>query len=196
MTQPLAGTRHWYNVSVKWRLAQMNAISQISSDITAAVAMDLAMELHNRSTVWNRHGIDPLHGEAMLLDPFFKKMVESAKKEWQAVTNTKQRIRLKAQLAVEDSIADLYKLACDINSPGAARVSAFKELVNLSGTAVQQEGGGGVAGPSVNIYLNGDSAPAVTIAAGKSNGHLMENEDADLIDVTPSNVADGPAWGE
>lgn len=176
----------------------MNAISQISSDITAAVAMDLAMELHDRADVWNRHSIDPLQGEAMLLDPFFKRMVDNARKEWESVTNTKQRIRLKAQLAVEDSIADLYKLACDINSPGAARVSAFKELVNLSGTAVQQEGGGAAAGPSVNIYLNGDSAPAVTIAAGGPGGpsrsDFPEIEETEIIDVTPSNAA-GPSWG-
>lgn len=164
----------------------MNAINQISSDMSAAVAVDLASDVWPENQVFSNHGIDPVYGAALLQQPWFRKMVDEAKREWSSITNAKQRIRLKTQVAVEQSIGDLYTIVTDVNTPAAARVAAFKELKDIAGVASQESVGPANNAPTVNIFLNGDGEPAFSVSTTKPK----VVEEAPVIDVTPSNLDD------
>lgn len=166
----------------------MNQISQISSELSAALALDLAADLWPENQVFANHGVDPIYGAALLQKDWFRSMVDEAKREWSSVNNAKERIRLKSQIAVEMSIEELYTVVTDKGTPAAARVAAFKELKDLSGAAVQDTSVGGPTAPTVNIFLNGNSTPSVSITPS----HIPEPEPDDVIDihaeeVTPSN---------
>jgi hypothetical protein len=163
----------------------MNALGQISSELSAALALDLAAEIWPEADIFKNHGVDPLYGAALMQQPWFRKMVDEAKREWNAIANAKQRIRLKSQLAVEHAIEDMYAVITDKTVPAQARVAAFKELKDVSGVSgVDQEAGGGAAMPTVNIFLGDTQKPAISISA---KGRVRsEDEETEVIDVTPS----------
>ena len=172
----------------------MNAFDQINTELSAALAMDLASDMRTEAEVFAIHSIDPIQGGKILKLPWFRSMVDQAKKDWESVGNARQRIKLKAQIALEESISDVYKIVTDTATPAAARVSAFKELKDLSGAAVATSDLGlGTSGPQVNIFLGGAGAAAISI---NSHGMLPETVDvpsADIIDVTPSYQETGGA---
>lgn len=164
----------------------MNAVSQISSEMSAALALDLAADIWPEAEVFSNHGLDPTYGAALLCQDWFRKMVDEARREWGSISNAKQRIRLKSQLALEHSIEEIYKVVTDKKIPAAARVAAFKELKDLSGvTQGEQAAGDGRNSPTVNIFLNGSAEPAISISS--SSRKNVENEENDVVDVTPSN---------
>lgn len=165
----------------------MNAINQISSDMSAALAVDLASEVWPESQVFANHGVDPIYGAALLQQEWFRKMVDEAKREWSSISNAKQRIKLKTQVAVEQSIGELYTIVTDSNVPAAARVAAFKELKDIAGVAVQDQAGPAHNAPTVNIFLNGSNEPAFSISAPKI---IDQEEEPDFIEVTQSNQDD------
>lgn len=163
----------------------MSTLGQISSELSAAMALDLASDIWPEADVFRNHGIEPVYGAALLQQAWFRKMVDDARSEWNAVSNAKQRIRLKSQIAVEQAIEELFALITDKNNPAQARVAAFKELKDVSGVAAdQQEAGGGATMPTVNIFLGGDSTPSISIT-GRARPVSLEPEE-DLVDVTPS----------
>jgi len=164
----------------------MNAISQISSDLSAALALDLASDIWPEAQVFANHGVDPLHGGALLQQEWFKAMVDEAKREWSAISNAKQRIKLKSQIAVEMSIDKLYAIVGDAEVAASARVSAFKELKDVAGVAAPDPNANRGTVPMVNIFLQGDDAPSVSVSA--TNVQPMAEEH--IIDVTPSNNSD------
>ena len=178
----------------------MNAISQISSEMSAALALDLAANIWPEADVFKNHNVDPLYGAALLQQDWFRKMVDEARREWSSISNAKQRIRLKSQLAVEHSIEELYAVVTDKQTPAAARVAAFKELKDLSGAAQGDgdSGGGGPQAPTVNIFLNGEESPAISITSGKrtSSQDVLDTEPLEVMEaeeVTPSNLDIGMA---
>ncbi len=170
----------------------MNQISQISSEMSAALALDLAADLWPEGVVFGNHGIDPVYGAALLQKDWFRQMVDEAKREWSSITNAKQRIKLKSQIVVEMSLNELYNIVTDANVPAAARVSAFKELKDISGTAAADPNQGGPAAPMVNIYLGGADAPSISIqGTGVTAPQEPEYEDAlegFANEVTSSNL--------
>tara|TARA_R110000772_G_scaffold235182_3_gene346797 strand:+ start:13406 stop:13945 length:540 start_codon:yes stop_codon:yes gene_type:complete len=166
----------------------MNEIGQINSDMSAALAVDLASDIWPEAVVLQNHGLDPMAGATLLQSPWFKKMLDQARSDWGAISNAKQRIRLKAQVAIEEGIADVYAILSDKATPAAARVSAFKELKDLSGAGGPvNDGGSAATGPSVNIYLNGGDP--ISINAG-----APARKDPDVIDITPDEVT--PSYHE
>lgn len=162
----------------------MNAISQISSEMSAALAVDLAAEMWPEADVFARHGVDPVYGAALLQKNWFRKMVDDAKREWSSITNAKQRIKLKSEIAVEQALGDLFSIVTDTKTPAAARVAAFKELKDIAGVSVQEQAGPGTNVPTVNIFLGGSDEPTFTMSAPK-----VVKEDQ-VVDVTLSNLDD------
>ena len=165
----------------------MNAVSQISSEMSSALALDLAAGIWPENQVFANHGMDPIYGAALLKQEWFRKMVDEAKREWSSINSAKERIKLKSQIAVEQSLDKMYGIVADPNTPAAARVSAFKELKDVAGVAAQEQGGPASNAPTVNIFLNGDDQPAFSISAPKI---INQEDESDIVEVTPSNLDD------
>lgn len=66
-----------------------------------------------------------------LRDPLFKSMVTETKKIWKSELNTKERIRIKSQLLVEDSLLDIYQIVSNNQLSPQARVDAFEKLAKI-----------------------------------------------------------------
>lgn len=145
----------------------MPSIEQLK-DLSPTLAAELAADLIPSEQIFAKHGMTMQQGFQLLTLDWFREMVADAKKEWASIKSSKQRLRLKGQLALEEAIPEIYRMIHNEEIPGAARVAAFKELINVSGVAASTEGVGSTTGlPSVTIYLGGpgDQGPTVTVQA-------------------------------
>lgn len=161
----------------------MDSLSQMNvADFSAALAADLAANLYEPETVFTNHGMSLAAGQELLAQPWFKAMVEQARRDWDALDNVKDRIRTKAQIALEDSIPTVYGIIADKNTPGAARVAAFKELKEVAGMGAKELEGGQAFIP-IQIFLDGRDRPAtITITPGNPGGVPMGVPDDGLLD--------------
>jgi hypothetical protein len=161
----------------------MTSINQLK-DLSPSLAMDLASEIWPPEKVFERHGVNTADMVRLMTAPWFVEMVEDARREWTSLKNSKQRVRLKGQLALEESIPTLYGMINDIDLPAQARVAAFKELKDLSGVALGAvEPMTGMAGlPSVTIYLGSPDGPSVTIEGAKSTKTIEEAEEIPILE--------------
>ena len=175
----------------------MDGLAQINvAELSAALAADLAAELYDQETVFRNHGLSMEVGQALLGQPWFKAMVEQAKRDWDALDNVRDRIRAKAQIALEESIPTVYGIIADKNTPGAARVAAFKEMKEIAGMGAKEPAEGGAGFIPIQIFLDGREAPPITIqpeAAAYPHRLHMGNQavpddlgdEADVVEISP-----------
>lgn len=159
----------------------MNSSVDQLKDLSPMLAADLASDIWPPDIVFARHEITAEEAMFLMQSEWFKAMVAEAKAEWASLKNSKQRVRLKGQLALEEAIPTIYGLIGDEGIPAQARVAAFKELKDISGVGASAAEGGsaGTGLPSVTIYLGSPDGPAISI-----NGSRVAEtvEDAAVIE--------------
>ena len=97
-------------------------------DLAPILARDLAQDLYTMEDLIERHGLTRAMIRKLLKSKTFKAMVTAARGEWASPGNAKNRAQLKAQLAIEEAIPDLYAIVTDKEEAAPARVSAFSQL--------------------------------------------------------------------
>lgn len=108
------------------------ANSMLSPAIGMLVA-DVCAELEPLPVILKRYSVSKSQFRALLAQPVFRQAIKAQRSVFQSVANIPDRIRLKAQLAVEDLIQDMYSLAAGVNVQAAARVAAFNAIKNMTG---------------------------------------------------------------
>ena len=121
--------------------------------LTSALAMEIAAQLSPPLEVFARHGFDEEQAKVILQDDVFRKLVKEAQAEWKADQNTGERIKLKAQMALEELLLPTYNLARDPKVPPPSRTDAVKLFERLSGVGKQTEESGG-GGPKFVLSIN------------------------------------------
>jgi hypothetical protein len=122
----------------------------------------------------------------LMKDPAFQRMVKQAQGEWNAADNAKNRIQLKAQIALEETILTLFSIANDQDAPAAARVTAIKEMKSLAGIKEDDTPTGPSTGlPQVLIYLNSDQDEPIDITAKEVSKNITQS-DGVLLDRRPA----------
>ncbi len=154
-------------------------------DLAPTLARDLAQDLYTMDELIQRHGLNQTIIRKLLRSKSFKAMVTAARGEWASPGNAKNRAQLKAQLAIEEAIPDMYKIVTDKEEAATARVSAFSQLreVGKFEKAPAEQAGSGGPGFSVTINL-GNNTLKVT---GTPHKNVAE------IEATPEEVDDVPA---
>lgn len=135
-------------------------------------AFELAADLHDQKDVLKRHGITQKHFKALMKSNEFLSQFEEYKREWQSPKNVKERIQMKAALAVEDGMLELYHLFKDRDKAPAARLDAFKQFVQLSGSTPGKEESAGGSGFAITInvgkHAEGEVRPGSVTIEGES----------------------------
>lgn len=104
--------------------------------------------------------------------PRFQQLVESMAAEWGSTLNTPERVKVKSQALIEDTLPELYTLIHEKKESMAAKVEALKLLRVLGGMG-ERDPGSGIAPERFHLEIHiGESRPRV-------------------IDVTPG-VTPGP----
>jgi hypothetical protein len=131
----------------------LNATVPDYLQVTSSLAVELASGLSPPSDVFDRYGISKEDAVLLLSDNVFKRMLKEAHAEWNAADNTPDRIRLKAQMALEELLAPTFMLAQDPRVPAVSRNDATKLFERLSGVAKQSDDSGG-QGPKFVLTIS------------------------------------------
>lgn len=129
----------------------------------AHLASEIASDLIALPDILERHQITNAHLQVLTQQTEFNQMLEEFTRDWKSPMNVKERIRLKAALAIEDGLADMYHIFRNTDLAPAARLDAYKQLVTLSDTAPSRDSGGeGGSGFSITINVGNQGEKDVT----------------------------------
>lgn len=120
--------------------------------LTSSLAMELAQQLSSPREIFERAGLSEEDARTLLKSPDFQAMVKAARAEWNGVGNIPERIRLKAQMALEELMLPQYQMARDPRTPATARNEAFKSFERLAQTGKDDLAGG--TGPQFVLSIN------------------------------------------
>lgn len=123
------------------------------------LASEIAADLEALDTILARHSITHDHLRALTEETEFSMMLEEYKREWASPKNVKERIKLKALLATEDGMGELYMIFRNMDLAPGARLDAFKQLTTLADAAPKRE-----------LGESGGSGFSITINVGKHSG--------------------------
>ena len=139
------------------------------SDLSAQLAMEIATGLCSVASLMERYDMTEAGFKRLLGIPVFQRMVRDAKAKWDADLNANERIRVKAAIALEDSIPAIYDMLHDLDNPANSRIEAAKTLGKFAkADTPDAAGAAGGAGFQVIIRLDdkevrvaGKAAPTV-----------------------------------
>jgi hypothetical protein len=106
----------------------------------------------------------------------FRAMLDQAYGEWQGANGIVKRIRLKAQLNIEEAMPKFYDAMVDMKENLASRVKALEALMRLGGLGTpENEPAMGGSGFHLSITLAKDK-PAIVIDGGVGAGVSVQEE--------------------
>lgn len=145
-------------------VADFNAVS----DADSRLAVELAIQLRPVAELLVHYNLSRTGLAKKLKDPMFRDMVKQAKALWNSDLSVKERIRLKSQVLVEDSILEIFSILHNRDNAIPARLDAFKQLARVA-EVDQPERGKGDTGSRFTVSINlGDTIQPVVIE-GDSN---------------------------
>lgn len=141
--------------SMQVQLPQADASVDLSH-LNAHIAHELALGLSDAVSIRNRYGITNAQWDHLKRNPTFRSMLAEAIREFQGDQNARQRIKLKADIILEDAIPAYDKMIHNEACPASERINAGKLLAQLAGhnakEGVVAAAGGGF---TLNINLDG-----------------------------------------
>lgn len=135
------------------------------TDHDSRLAVELAVQISPVEEILRRHDLTADELRAKMKDPTFRNMVREARRTWNSDLSVKDRIKLKTQVLVEDSLLGLYTMFHDVNVAPPARLDAFKQMARVAAVDTPEKAGpGGGERVSISINLGADRQP-LTIQA-------------------------------
>lgn len=117
-----------------------------------SLASELASGLEPKADVWRRHGCDRGLAEKIVALPVFRQMLAEARDRWSGDDNAPERIRKKAQLAIEQGLADVFADCVNPKLPLNHRIQGFQLMTKWAGMDDAGPGNvGGAGGVSIRI---------------------------------------------
>jgi hypothetical protein len=130
--------------------------------LKATIAMELAAGLTTAAGVKERYGISEAQWSILRRTPVFRNMLREAIEKLGGDTNAGARIKLKADVLLEDNLGILDEIANDRDAQSNARIEAVKTMAQLAGRTQKEATQGGGAG-SFNLQIViGEQAVNVT----------------------------------
>ena len=102
------------------------------TDVDARLAVEIALRLRTTQELLDTYNLTPQALKAKINNPQFRAQVKQARTLWNSDLSVKERIRLKTQLLVEDSLLPLFGMVHNDNLAPAARTEAFKTLAKVA----------------------------------------------------------------
>jgi len=131
--------------------------------LKATIAMELAAGLADATAVKERYGISEAQWSILKRTPLFRQMLREAIERLGGDTNAGSRIKLKADVLLEDNLPVLDEIANDKQAQSGARIEAIKTMAQLAGRNQKDDKGpGGQGAFSLNIIIPGAGAVEVT----------------------------------
>lgn len=104
----------------------------LSPDISAFV-MELAAKLEPIEKVLEKYGLTQENLQTLLKNKHFRELVHNTERDFASITNTADRVRIKAMMLTELGLEEMFLILSNPNHLAAARVSAFSAIKSLTG---------------------------------------------------------------
>ena len=130
---------------------------------TAALAAELATRLYPVEDTLKRFSLSKAQLQHLMRDSQFRHQVAHYRKEWSSPLSARERVKMKSALAVEDGLAELYRLYHDTTTHPQARLDAFKQLVSLADMQPKQNAQAEGSKFTLNITLAGDTGRSESV---------------------------------
>ena len=142
---------------------------------------ELAAGMEEPDSIASRYRYTPEGWATLKDDENFKKIVEAKRSELQKSGYT---FRLKAALAAESLLDDVYLGAKDMDASLSAKLEAFKYLTKIGGLEpkedkAQQQG----SGFTIRIDLSGDNSTTISVEPAKP---VIDIESEEVFDELPT----------
>ena len=140
-------------------VAEFNALS----DTDSRLAVEVAVQIRPIAEGLNAYSLSRGDLVRKLKDPMFRDMVKQAKSIWSSDLSIKERIRLKSQVLVEDSLLEVFGIVHNPEMAVPAKLDAFKQLARVAEVDSPERGKGG-EGSRFTVSINlGTTSPPVII---------------------------------
>jgi hypothetical protein len=142
-------------------VSEFNAVS----DTDSRLAIEIAVQLRPINEILVAYSTTRSELAHKLKDPMFRAMVKQAKHIWSSDLSIKERIRLKSQILVEDSLLSLFSIIHAPDNAIPAKLDAFKQLARVAEVDTPERARG-ESGTRFTVQINlGESTPPVIIDA-------------------------------
>lgn len=190
------------NISAATLLPPRDRVEQVSQ-----LALDLTRGLMPAEDAVAKNGFTHNEAEQLLRNPSFQRLMRNVREEWMDSGNARQRAMLKAGVALEDGVEQLYRMMHgDGGGPdgklSAVQVEAVKALARIAGVGGSGSAGGGgsVGAPmgatptAVKVIFNFRGKPPETIIDG--NAIVTELDDPRELLPNGGTDEDDPEYEE
>lgn len=150
-------------------LSDFNAMS----DTDSRLAVEVAVKIRPIAEILNTYSISRSDLVRKLKDPMFRDMVRQAKTIWNSDLSIKERIRLKSQVLVEDSLLAVFSIVHNNENAVPAKLDAFKQLARVA-EVDSPERGKGDSGSRFTVSINLGNQTAPVIIEGETNASQEE----------------------
>ena len=148
-------------------VSEFNAIT----DKDSRLAIELAVQIRPVAELLVHYNLSRNELAAKLKEQMFRDMVKQAKTLWHSDLSIKERIRLKSQVLVEDSLLSIFQIIHNDNNAVPAKLDAFKQLSRVA-EVEQPDRRQGETGSRFTVQINlGDSMPPVIIESQPETGN-------------------------
>lgn len=117
------------------------------------MAREIAMDIYPREHIQKTHQLSNEQWNAVIMNPDFQRMLSEMIVDWRSASGTRERVRVKAQTAIEAALESIYSEITNASIPFTQRIDGVKMLAKL-GDLGEREALVGGAGGSVNISIN------------------------------------------
>lgn len=146
-------------------VADFNAVS----DKDSRLAVELAVKIRPVAEILQHYSISRREMADKLRDPMFRDMVKQARSVWNSDLSIKERIRLKSQVLVEDSLLEVFSVIHNPDNAIPAKLDAFKQLARVA-EVDSPERGKGDTGSRFTVSINlGDTIKPVVIEGSQGD---------------------------
>jgi len=139
------------------------------SDSDSRLAVEIAVQLRPVPEILKQYDISRKDLVRKLKDPMFRDMVRQAKSLWNSDLSVKERIRLKSQILVEDSILEIFSMVHNRDNAIPARLDAFKQLARVA-EVDSPDRSNADTGSRFTVSINLGEKMSPVIIEGDSNG--------------------------
>ncbi len=119
-------------------------------------AQQIAMEVDEFEGICKAFDLSVEEGHELTSHPNFKQYLANAKSEWTAAHNATTRAEIKAAIAAENAIPEIYAHIHNRSASDTSKIEAFKALGKLGRVGERLANGGSNAGTAetVKIVIN------------------------------------------
>lgn len=138
------------------------ARSVVDMSFDPRLAYEIALEIDDPVTVFERYGYVGSDAVALLKEPAFALTVKNYRSE---ITTSGLSFKLKARVQAEDLLMHSYNIATDPEAPASVRADIIKWTAKMAGYEPKEAGGekGGGAGFNLNITFTDGVKKEVTV---------------------------------